>query len=216
MPTPPTSGTSIDGADITTLYEDVRARLNDVTPTRIRPRALGPEHLPGLVVGRDKADFTTFAINTAPAALETVIGITGGWQDPAALYLNNGGLGYAMPPCLLHYWISLRASGFPIGSSAAMQIDHQVWANLYYAKNGTDQTTLLNSRVIYGQVPGAGNQTATEDTITIFGWAKEASAFTLSRIGCRFALNRGGSAGAVPNFTIDSGQIGFFGLWWGA
>lgn len=208
MPVPPrTSGAQILATDVPAMFDATRTRVNAMQPRHMQPGALGPQHLPSLVRARDQVRFTTpITVNTSPATLEIAANIVATWQDPAALYVNNGGAGYVIPGgALLFTFATLHMGSF----AGAFDVDHQVWANLYTVIGGTDQTDVANNRMIYGQVSTAGDDLTTNDTITIYRWTRHTSAFTLNRVGVRFALNRGGSAGAVPNFTVDNGVVGF-------
>lgn len=201
MITRPPSGSTISQAHIGNAFTELLTLLNGQGPTTQAPGALGPHHLPSLVVGKDQTILGgAVTVNTAPATIENAANIIATWQDPAGFYVNNGGAGYVLPTCTLLYWTCFRFSNF----AAAPSLDHQLWANLYYVRAGADQTTLLNSRMVYGQT---AFQEA-EEGFTIFH-VVPFTAGTLDRIGVRFALNRGSSAGAVPNCTIDAGNAGF-------
>lgn len=201
---PPLSGAPLTQADIPAMHETVRLFLNNLGPSSMGPEAVGPDHLPSAVVFKTAKDVTTqVTVNTSPALIEDVTAIAATWQAPAEWEMDNGGAGFNLPDCIFVYGCTIRMGSF----ASSFDDEHQVWANLYYEQGGVDQTTLKNSRLIFGQ-DGSNFYLQTEDTITIFR-VVNLLAGVVDRVGVRFALNRAGSGSAVPDFTVENGQVWF-------
>lgn len=205
--TTPSSGATITAASVTSMHEAVRAVINATTKSRFARGALGPEHLPSIVVGSDfKENTTSTTINTAPAAFQdgNTAQITTTWQALSNFDLDNGGAGYALPACTLAMFFNCRVETFATTPDA----DSQVWFNLHYSIDGAAQVSLLNSRVVWGNT----SYLSIEESVTIWIVDVRVAAFTLNWMRVRGALNRGGSV-SVPNATVPHGFIGFLALY---
>lgn len=215
MPVTPLGNTaSITAASVQNLYEDVRGVVNAITKSRMARGSLGPQHLPSLVVASGYREVTANStIATAPAGFvdNSAAEIAADWKDldgtggVANWQVDNGGAGWSLPICTLVSFFS----GYISNYATVPDLDHQVWFNLYHRKAGANDIKVRYSRGVWAQTIGP----TVGETCTIWRAETLASAQTLNRIGVFAALNRGGSAGAVPNLILHSGYIGFFALY---
>lgn len=119
MPVPkPDSGTTIDKADITGMHDELRSVVNGQQRSTLARKALGPDHIPGAIVGSDVVESTTSetlddAIVGERITAETTAGITAA-KTFTSYTLNNGGLGYTLPPCKVLVFFSLRCQNFDV------------------------------------------------------------------------------------------------------
>ncbi|QDP54533.1 MAG: hypothetical protein Unbinned2514contig1000_25 [Prokaryotic dsDNA virus sp.] len=129
---PPSSGSTIDRADITEMFESLRSTVNNLGSEHIGRASFGPQHFnPGDVFGNsisavtpgvcgivERSDSNGFDRSAAvPAVGGTGPGIAeatsetfaSGWTELTALRLNGpGSVGYALNPGIIVGYYSLR------------------------------------------------------------------------------------------------------------
>lgn len=221
IPTPD-SGTIIDAADVTAMHDVLRNLVNSIQTNNIERHALGPQHLPSAVVGRDYVCVTTeytiywkedrtHALNDRIDA-ETVADIQSGlWQTLTAYTLNNGGAGYTLPPCKVLVFFNCRVSEFGRNDT-----DNQLWVNVHSGINGVDTYDQRQSGMVF---PNEGS-TATDDPVRLIEQPisiayvidKTASAgnWTLNHLTVKAGLARGSSTSTSSfDAKITAGSLSF-------
>lgn len=197
----PPSGTPITKASIQDMHAAVANKVNAVPNSAISPFALGPQHLPGIVMGHNAiGDVGSVVVNTTPVPnIENVVSIGGFWQELA----NFQCTGAVLPPCVLLMYVTLHQSEW----AAAPAAGNECWVTMYYRIGGVNSYPLWNLRGIASQTDDKNNE-----HVTIFDMLDMSGAgapFTLNRIGVRAALYGGGGASPPPNATIANGSIGW-------
>ena len=151
--TTPKSGTLMSAADVHDRHQQVRAILNALGVTQMRPESIGPQHVEGLVVAGDSVEQPSSAAWTvtthAAVAPETEAQIIATWQQNAGLLLNNGGAGYTIPkPFILIECMSYRIDRIDeAGGARPGTANDGVFVNLYKRSNGgTGEVSRLMSR----------------------------------------------------------------------
>ena len=139
----PTSGSTVDASDITTMHEQLRDVVNDEKASNVERHSLGPQHLPSAVVGCDYVCVTTeyevvwdrsWGPPSHDITAETIADISGGnWLTLSAYDLDNGGAGYTLPPCKVLVMFNCSVTEF-----ARNDIDNQLWINIYTTIDGVD------------------------------------------------------------------------------
>ena len=204
MPVSPvTNGSVILDTDVEAMHESVRVVVNAMTKSRLERGAFNASQLPGVVVGGDFLEVGSETVNTSPAAFSEATASIAVWQDLAGYRLA----GAALPQCTLLLFAGATLDSF----AAEPNFDGQLWMNLYFRYDGVDILEKLWNRVVWGSA-AAGNNAATHEH---FAWfhVRERSAGTLNYLGMRAALNRGSTAGPVPDATLSHGYIGWLALY---
>ena len=118
----PTSGTTIDKADITAMHEELRTQVNGgaggIQPGELARHSLGPQHVPDVVLAWASEEVTTRETiepvgSGDVVAAETVADIqSGNWKILANYTLNNGGPGWTLAPCKVFFWFTCDVTEF--------------------------------------------------------------------------------------------------------
>ena len=208
---PPSSGQTIEPADVVSMHDAVRQAVNATLPNQIKPGAFNSWHVPSLVQAADTQDYTgSMSILTEPAGFvdNDPAEILADWSHLAALDLDNGGLGYTLDPCLILLWCTVRVKDWTSKASR----DWQVWINLNYVLDGVDMVDVADSRPCWGQE----EYTSIEETITIVKVIDQSAAgapFTIDRVRVFATMCRGVSGPILPDTAqIEGALVGLLAL----
>ena len=153
VPTPK-SGEVVAAADVEAMHEVLRTLVNGMPVSAIGRHALGPQHLPSGVVGKDHVCVTTEYTVTwdrvgGPPSHdileETIADIqSGNWLTMTAYDLDNGGAGYTLPPCKVLVFFTCRVTEF-----LRYDPDNQLWFNIHATIDGTPTYDMRQSGMIF-------------------------------------------------------------------
>lgn len=135
--TAPKSGTLATVVSVKDMHDQVRALMNSLGVSNLRPGSVGPQHIGGLVLAKDSAEqpsSSAWTVTThATVPPEPIAEIIGTWDSNATLRLNNAGAGYTIPKpfilieCLTYRVDQLDGPGF---------LDDGLFINLYKESDG--------------------------------------------------------------------------------
>jgi hypothetical protein len=217
---PPESGDTITTSSITSMFDTLRATVNAMNSGNIERHALGPQHLPTIVVGHDYKEVTTLeffdAENDGDRIDEETSLELSTMKLLSSYTLDNGGAGYTLPPCKVLVWFNCRCQNF---EGTPIQPDQQGWLAVGFSVNGIENWKLMNSGMIQAServLPDHGVDLVAgiEEPFAICFVIDEVNIggnWTLDFIKVRGAGSRGGYAGAnrPEDFEIPHGVIGF-------
>jgi len=204
----PTSGQVIQTTDFITMHSSVRSIVNAQGPTTIGRSAFSSHHLPSLVMARDSVSGGPELVNTAPATpwQDSAAWMLTEFQDLPTFHLDNGGTFYTLAPCLLMFVATVELTVL----SAACADEHQFWVAPYIRINGASVLDRVNARCTWGF--SMTGHIRHDEPVTI-AWQHDmtgygGAVFTLTA-GLRATKYKSSEVAAVPDFTIDHGELSF-------
>jgi hypothetical protein len=208
------SGDTITKAGIEAMHEAVRTIINDTAPEHLQRRAFGSQHVPTLVVGSGGLNVDPGGTINTIGVNESEADILANWQQMTNFDLDNGGLGYALPPCWVVYWVTIQ----PGALSAVNSIDDLWGFCLYHEEDVGAGTVVVLDEYNTGWVHSNIAFDNVNDPVTIFVFhdaSGYAGNWTLERIRLR-ACKMDVSGGAVPDLNLANGTVGFIALYSGS
>ena len=220
----PDSGDVITKSSVESMHSNVQEVVNAVTYGQMGGATLDPSQLPSLIHTADFLDNTTAeTFDYADPFDEADLTSSGGWTELTSYRLNNSGSGYTLPhDGFIYAYCSLRVKDWYFFSSLNHSYagEEQVWANLFFQFNGSDDKQVRNNRFINLKPPlrelSSSSKTSSDDASTIedtisIAWLEKVSAGTLNKISIVAAANLGGATQISFNdVQIIHGTIGFF------
>lgn len=212
--TPPSSGSIITTASITNMHATVRQLINDLAPRHVGRGSFGTPQLGhGIVVGTDHRGSGPENLITYPVPfVESAAAIIATWQDLVNWNLDNGGVGYVLPPCLLIMSAVIHLDTFD--PAVSFNNNNMGFFNLYHVADAVDQTRYLDSRCVFADndrtTPAAQwhENWQTVNIVRMVDYSAKPGNWTLNRVGVRAALCQGSSV-HTPALTLYNGQVSF-------
>jgi len=163
--TPPKSGALITKASITSMYDSVRAVVNDQSVDTITRGTFGEQHLPSIVQQADFKDVTTlvtvagglYGNGTPPPTFDEQTYTS--WQVLTPYTMDNGGLGYTLNAGIVLMFASIRWS-YQAPSLAFSPVNQELWMNFNYTINGVLTQLPINNRMLRTLSDGSTTQAA--------------------------------------------------------
>lgn len=226
--TPPQSGSVITKASITSMYDSVRAVVNDQSVDTITRGTFGEQHLPSIVQQADFKDVTTlvtvagglYGNGTPPPTFDEQTYTS--WQVLTPYTMDNGGLGYTLDAGIVLMFASIRWS-YQAPSLAFSPVNQELWMNFNYTINGVLTELPINNRMLRTlsdastlQAPDVDGPAYVEETFT---WWRVLDLRALTptfnfKMGVK-AIPQRATGQQSTDCDLPNGHIGFVNLFGG-